>query len=306
MKNSTLITTSLIILTLLGTSIISWQKIITQRSPKTQNVQQFSGERAYQDVESQISFGPRNPGTPGHRQIVEWIASELSSSSWEVEIQYSEMLGHEVINVVGKRVGEVEPNRPWIILGAHYDTRIYADEDPDPEKIMQPVPGANDGASGVAVLLELARILPHEMKQDIWLVFFDAEDNGNIPGWDWILGSRAFVQSLQDKPDAAIIVDMIGDADLNIYLERNSDSELSAEIWAVAEELGYSQFVPLPKYRILDDHVPFIDAGIRAVDIIDFDYPYWHTTEDTIDKVSAESLEAVGETLRVWLLTANP
>jgi glutaminyl-peptide cyclotransferase len=215
------------------------------------------------------------------------------------------MLGQTIQNVIGKRDGVGDSNRSWIIIGAHFDTRIYADEDPDPDKRTQPVPGANDGASGVAVLLELARILPVDLKQDIWLVFFDAEDNGNIPGWDWIMGSRYFVNSLQGKPNAAIIVDMIGDADLNIYLERGSDKELSAEIWSVAADLGYSQFIPFPKYNILDDHVPFLEAGIRAIDIIDFDYPYWHTTEDTLDKVSSESLEAVGETLRVWLLRAN-
>jgi glutaminyl-peptide cyclotransferase len=138
------------------------------------------------------------------------------------------------------------------------------------------------------------------------LVFFDAEDNGRIPGWDWILGSRAFVEALEGKPDAAVIVDMIGDADLEIYLERGSDPELSAEIWDVAAYLGYSQFIPTPKYHILDDHVPFLEAGIPALNIIDFDYPYWHTIEDTVDKVSAESLEAVGETLRVWLLGTAP
>jgi glutaminyl-peptide cyclotransferase len=306
MKTTTSITISFIILTLLGTTIVSWQKILLQSSPSDKKSQQFNGDRALKDIEFQVSLGPRIPGTPGHKQITEWMTSELSSNDWDVEIQYAEMLGHEVINVVGKRVGIGEPERPWIILGAHYDTRIFADEDPDPANRMLPVPGANDGASGVAVLLELARILPDEVEQDIWLVFFDAEDNGNIPEWDWIMGSSAFVQSMQGRPDAVIIVDMIGDADLNIYMERGSDPELSAEIWGVAANLGYSQFIPLPKYHILDDHVPFLDAGIRAVDIIDFDYPYWHTTEDTVDKVSAESLEAVGETLRVWLLNYNP
>lgn len=305
MKNITPIIIYTILITLLGTTIVNWQKILIQSPPSKQKSQQFSGKRAFQDIEFQVSLGPRIPGTQGHREIIDWIAAELSIAGWEVEIQQGEILGQKINNVVGKRGGEGRHNRPWIILGAHFDTRIYADQDPDPTKRMQTVPGANDGASGVAVLLELARVLPGDIEQDVWLVFFDAEDNGNIPEWDWILGSRAFVQSLQGKPDAAIIVDMIGDADLDIYFERYSDPELSAEIWAVAAELGYSQFIPIPKYQILDDHVPFLEAGIRAVDIIDFDYPYWHTTEDTIDKVSAESLEAVGETLRVWLLRAN-
>jgi Zn-dependent M28 family amino/carboxypeptidase len=207
-------------------------------------------------------------------------------------------MGHSIRNVIGKS-GE---GNPWIILGAHFDTRIYADRDPDPTKRSQPVPGANDGASGVAVLLEIARVFPEQYRGEIWLVFFDAEDNGGFPGWDWILGSSAFVEQLQGRPEAAIIVDMIGDADLNIYLERNSNAELSQSIWREAAELGYSSiFINEPKFGMLDDHTPFLMAGIPAVDIIDFDYPYYHTTADTPDKVSAESLKAVGDTLLSWL-----
>jgi Zn-dependent M28 family amino/carboxypeptidase len=194
---------------------------------------------------------------------------------------------------------------------------MLADNDPDPNNHSVPVPGANDGASGVAVLLELARTLPSHLENtaganltsqegtgpgQIWLVFFDAEDNGNIPGWDWILGSRAFVAGLEETPDAAVIVDMIGDADLNIYQELNSDPGLTEEIWSQAQALGYSdRIIPEPKYRMIDDHTPFIEAGIPAVDLIDFDYPYWHTIADTPDKVSAESLQIVGDTLIAWL-----
>jgi len=134
------------------------------------------------------------------------------------------------------------------------------------------------------------------------LVFFDAEDNGKIPGWDWILGSQAFVNELQGQPDAVIIVDMIGDADLNVMMERNSDTTLMAELWGQAAALGFSDhFIAVPGYAMLDDHTPFLEAGIPAVDIIDFDYPYWHTTDDTLDKVSAESLQIVGETILAWL-----
>ncbi len=187
------------------------------------------------------------------------------------------------------------------MLGAHYDTRFFADHDPDESKRKQPVPGANDGASGVAVLLELARTLPPEI-DSTWLVFFDAEDNGRIEGWDWILGSRAFAEEMDFTPNAVVIVDMIGDADLNIYFEKNSNEQIRAEIWKKANELGYPQFINEEKYSILDDHTPFLEMGIPAVDVIDFDYPYWHTTEDTLDKVSAESLEAVGNTLWHWVV----
>ena len=258
----------------------------------------FDSSHAYSDVQTQVSFGPRIPGSEGHAQIRAWMRAELESAGWAVEVQQTERMGHPIYNIVAKRNND---ETPQIILGAHYDTRMIADNDPDPAKRTEPVPGANDGASGVAVLLELARSLPKDTVP-VWLVFFDAEDNGRIPGWDWILGSRAFVEEISVKPRAVVIVDMIGDADLNIHLEKNSDVAIRTEIWSVVEKLGYgTQFINTEKYSMLDDHTPFLEAGIPAVDLIDFDYLYWHTTQDTPDKVSAESLQTVGETLWHWI-----
>jgi glutaminyl-peptide cyclotransferase len=259
---------------------------------------EFYGQRAFEDVQYQVSLGPRTPDSQAHEKVVSWIQNELKDAGWETEIQESAQQGHPVKNVIGRR----GKGKPWIILGAHYDSRMVADQDKDPQKQGQPVPGANDGASGVAVLLELARALPKDFQKQVWLVFFDVEDNGDIPGWDWILGSRAFVQSLNEKPDAAVVIDMIGDANLEIYKERNSTPELVDQIWGEAATLGYSQFKPEGKFSMLDDHTPFLQAGIPAVDIIDFDYPYWHTSEDTPDKVSPDSLKAVGDTLQAWLI----
>ena len=262
----------------------------------------FDGERAYQDVLTQLEFGPRIPGTEGHQRTVDWLVQELTVNDWEVEIQELEYRGKPIRNVIASRgAGE------YIVLGAHYDTRIFADQDPNPENRDQPVPGANDGASGVAVLVELARILPADLPIEVQLVFFDAEDNGGIEDWDWILGSSAYVDQLVRPPQAAIIVDMIGDADLDIYYERNSDLRLMEQIWESANTLGYSGiFIPEYKHSMLDDHTPFIQADIPAVDIIDFDYPSWHTLEDTADKVTSESLNAVGSTLLFWILDWNP
>jgi Zn-dependent M28 family amino/carboxypeptidase len=266
----------------------------------------FDGERALLDVQYQVSLGPRTPGSQAYRLTNAWISSSLEESGWKIERQESQYKGQNVRNVIGKW-GEGET---WIIIGAHYDSRLVADQDPNPEKRYLPVPGANDGASGVAVLLELARIIPerHDFwdkefnSKRIWLVFFDAEDNGNLPTWDWVLGSGLFVASLVSKPDAVIVVSMIGDADLNIYKEKNSHPDLIEEIWEQAEKLGYEDyFIPQYRYRILDDHVPFIEEGIPAAVLIDFDYDYWHTTEDTSDKVSSESLKIVGEVLLNWL-----
>jgi len=259
----------------------------------------FDGDRALQDVYYQTALGPRIPGSEAHEKTIDWIVQRAENNGWIIEIQETDIYQTHVRNIIAKNRSEM----PEVIIGAHYDSRMYADKDPDSQKWTEPVPGANDGASGVAVLLELTRVLPKDIEKNIWLVFFDAEDNGNIPGWDWILGSQAFVQDYAINPEAVVIIDMIGDKDLNIHLENNSHAELSREIWDIAAKMGYNKhFIPTPKYSILDDHIPFIEAGMRAIDIIDFDYAYWHTTEDTPDKLSAESLEIIGKVLHTWLL----
>jgi glutaminyl-peptide cyclotransferase len=259
----------------------------------------FDGERAYLDVQRQVSYGPRVLGSQAHQQAVAYILRELQVSHWETSIQSGEWQGYEVANIVAKKGLE----GPWILIGAHYDSRFIADHDPDAEKRDEPVPGANDGASGVAVLLELARILPDDLSKRVWLVFFDAEDNGNIPGWEWIIGSSQFANSLSECPDSTVVIDMIGDQDLNIHYEHNSNLEIMEDIWSVAEDAGFgNQFVPSFRFSMLDDHTPFLNIGCKAADIIDFDFPAWHTTHDTVDKVSPDSLFVVGETLRRWLI----
>lgn len=262
----------------------------------------YDAQRAYRDVEKQMEFGPRTPGSQAHEQVVQYIQTELESAGWTVEIQETTRLNHPVRNIIARRGS----GSPWTILGAHFDSRMKADRDVDPEKQDQPVPGANDGASGVAVLLELARVLPEDLHGQVWLAFFDTEDQGSLPGWDWILGSRAVADSLTGIPASVIVVDMIGDANQNIFQEANSDPGLTGEIWGVAAQLGYAdRFIPQEKFSMIDDHTPFLEKGIRAIDIIDFDYPYWHTTEDLVDKVSTESLQAVGDTLLHWILKTH-
>ena len=272
----------------------------SENNKTEKEIPDFNSARAYSDVKYQVSLGPRIPGTQGQDQILKWLNAELTQYKWDVELQVHEIKGKTITNLIASR-GE---DGQYILLGAHYDTRIFADLDPDPELRKLPVPGANDGGSGVAVLLEMARILPDDLPMPVQIVFFDAEDNGGIGDWDWILGSRAFVQQLEIPPEAAIIVDMIGDADLKIYKEHNSNDDLMEQIWEQARLLGYDEvFLSEFKNSVLDDHTPFIEAGIPAVDIIDLDYPYWHTTADTADKVSVESLQIVGDTLLTWILS---
>jgi glutaminyl-peptide cyclotransferase len=296
MKNRSLV----IVLGVIGVILLAasgWY-VYSYRSQSEAGPAVFDGQRAYEDVKTQVSFGPRIPGTEGHDRIRAWIQKELEGAGWQVEMQETEALGHPVKNIVAKR-GD---GSPQIVIGAHYDSRMYADNDPDPANQTKPVPAANDGGSGVAVLLGLARSLP-KSSVPVWLVFFDAEDNGRIEGWDWILGSREFVRNNSIQPRAVVVVDMIGDADLNIYKEKNSNTDLTNEIWKTAKDLGYGdKFIDTYKYSMLDDHTPFLEAGLPAVDLIDFDYPYWHTTQDTAAKVSAESLKAVGDTLLAWVM----
>ena len=230
----------------------------------------FDENRAYEDIKMQLSFGPRVTGSDVQDKFIEWLSRELYDAGWQYSIKEAEAMNHPIKNIFAHRSNQ----QPDILLVAHYDSRLLADNDPDPANHTQPVPGANDGASGVAVLLELARVLP-ERTIPVGLVFVDAEDNGRIEGWDWILGSRAFVESLDYKPQAVIVVDMVGDSNLNIYKEKFSDPALTDQLWAVAKELGYGEFfIEDSKHHILDDHVPFLEVGIPAVDIIDIDYPY--------------------------------
>jgi glutaminyl-peptide cyclotransferase len=256
----------------------------------------FSGRGAFAHVEAQMKLGPRPTGSEAWRAVGDYIVRQLEKAGWTVEEQRYAYQGTRIRNIIGRK-----GSGPVVILGAHYDTRLHADQ--DRTNPAAPVPGANDGASGVAVLLELAHSFDlRKLNREIWLSFFDAEDNGDLNGWEWAVGSKFMAQHLSVRPEVVIVVDMIGDADQQIYYERNSDPGWSQRIWAVAHRLGYDRYlIPAVKYAVYDDHIPFAQKGIPAVDIIDFDYPYWHTVEDTADKVSAESLERVGRTLQVLL-----
>ena len=263
---------------------------------------EFDGDSAFQFLLEQTKYGPRTPGSLSHQLTRKMIKDKLTDFGWSVETQEMVVKGHTLYNIIAHR----ESSGPVTLIGTHYDSRLLATEENCLAHADQAVPGANDGASGVAVLLELARTLPLSTAKQVELVFFDAEDQGHIDDWDWILGSRAYVQNMQQPPARVVILDMIGDADLQIYKEKSSDPILNDQIWQAASELGYSDvFQNETKYNILDDHFPFIEKGIPAVDIIDFDYPWWHTISDTNDKVSPASLEIVGKTITHWLET-NP
>lgn len=255
----------------------------------------FDGESALRYAEAQCALGPRPTGSSAGRRTGEYLLAALKSSGWQVESQEFAYRGVGIRNLIAKK-GTGTP----IIVGAHYDTRPRADFDQkDPES---PIIGGNDGASGVAVLLELARVLPRQAQRAVWLAFFDAEDRGGLEGWPFSVGADAMARSLTEKPEAVVVLDMIGDRDLQIYYEANSTMSIQAAIFAEAAKLGYTaQFIPQVKHAMTDDHTPFLALGYPAVDLIDFDYPHWHTLQDTCDKISSSSLEQVGRTMQAWL-----
>ena len=256
----------------------------------------FDGERAYQYALEQCAIGPRPPGSEAGWATGDYIIGQLEELGWESEAQEFEYQGVRLRNVIGS-LGQ----GPVVVLGAHYDTRPVADR--DPEHSSEPIIGGNDGASGVAVLLELADVLAqHELQNEIWLAFFDAEDSGHLGGWPFSVGASYMAQHLTVEPVYVIVVDMVGDAQQELYYEGNSDVRLRKRLWDIAAKLGYEEFVPEVRHSIVDDHLPFLSEGIPAVDIIDFDYPYWHTIEDTCEKVSPESLERVGRVLEELLV----
>lgn len=265
----------------------------------TSQQKQFTGSIAYDLIIKQLSFGPRYPGSPGHQKIIEWLQTYLKTAGWEVEVQHFSYKNVLLANVIAKKGNSNCP----ILLGTHFDTRRFADRDPEPGNRKLPVPGANDGASGVAVLLEIANLINY-LPQDksYCLLFFDGEDQGELFEWEWSIGSTYFVNNLKIFPKYVIILDMVGDRKLNLYYEGFSDKNLSNELWDTANGIGYGTiFIPEKRYTLIDDHKPFIQKGIPSVLLIDFDFHYWHTIQDTLDKTSLESLKIVGETILQWL-----
>ncbi len=255
-------------------------------------------------VEEQIALGSRTPGSDAHARFISQTVDSLQTGGWTVRCDAEKYQGKTIRNIVAERGPETADS--WIVIGAHYDSRITADQEKSADDRMKAVPAANDGASGAAVLLGLAKTLPESSEKRITLAFFDAEDQGHVMGWpDWCLGSRLLAAqygALERKPDAVIVIDMIGDADLNVYREKNSDAGLTDALFGLANRLGLSkQFINEEKYAMYDDHIPFIEQGIPAADLIDFDYPWWHTLNDTADKLSEESLQAVYRLLYAYL-----
>ena len=272
-------------------------------------VPEFNGTNAMSHLVAQCDFGPRPPGSDNLSLCREYIVDILESHGWQTELQNFTYQDVSCANIIAW-YGSIR--NATAILGAHYDTRPLADNDPDPANRSRPVLGANDGASGTAVLLEMARILPVDVREEVELVFFDAEDSGYINGWSWIVGSTYYVDQLASNRvssiSSMILLDMVGDSELRLQRERSSTRSLQDVIWSLAADLGYQDtFLDSLGGSILDDHTPFLDVGIPAVDIIHHNPlpSTWHTVDDIPERCSAESLQIVGEVVETYLVNQS-
>jgi len=251
------------------------------------NITPFLGEKAYDHVERLVGLGPRTIGSESLSRARDYIGEYLEGLGIEVvrDDFVASFKGREY--AMENIIGVIRGDDQIIALGGHYDTKD--------------IPGANDGGSSAGLLLEMARALSERpQKHTIWLIFFDGEDTGDKEG-EMFYGSRhlAAICSNGTKPQWLILVDMIGDRRLGIRRDRNSDPHLTDLVWGTAERLGYGRYFKDSSLAVLDDHVPFMAIGVPSCVLIDFSYgplnSYWHTQRDSMDKISAKSLKAVGD-----------
>jgi glutaminyl-peptide cyclotransferase len=268
---------------------------------------EFNADSAMSYVRQQVAFGPRVPGSPGWQKTGDWIVAKLrTTADLVVEQKWTHTLAKGGTIPQRNIFARFKPaSTDRILYVAHWDTRPRADSESEPANQDKPIPGANDGASGVAVLLAVAdalKKLPSNFGVD--LLFVDGEDYGTFgPDVDVLIGATYFASHLPNpgyKPMFGVLFDMVGDADLNIPQEMYSAQNAPAvvqRVWGKAKELGLDKyFLPdMRGYPITDDHYPLLKAGLQVIDVIDIDYDHHHKLSDDVDKVSAKSLKIVGD-----------
>ncbi|HEX9971425.1 MAG TPA: M28 family peptidase [bacterium] len=272
-----------------------------------QSIPDFNEQNSFQYLEKQCEFGARVPGTEAHLKCRDYLVATLRNYSNQVTLQpfQATMPTSNKPITCYNIIANFYPNQTRrVLLCAHWDTRPWADRDPNPANHQKPVLGANDGASGVAVLLEIARIISIvPPKYGVDIVLFDAEDFGMYGQNDtWALGSKQFAKNVVKNyhPEFGILLDLIGDADQQLYIEQNSyryTRSVVDKVWDIAQQLNIHEFIPDARYEVYDDHLSLLEIGIQCIDIIDFDYQHWHTISDTPDKCSPESLDNIGRVL---------
>jgi glutaminyl-peptide cyclotransferase len=266
---------------------------------------EFDGQTAFGYIQTQVAFGPRVPGTDAHEKMANWLDSLLRQRADTVIVQrWNHVTTSRDTLPLRNFIARFNPSAAKrLLLLAHWDSRPVSDS-PVSRDSSHAVVGANDGGSGVALLLGVADVLKRSPPAiGVDLLFVDGEDYGDFtkaPG-DVLIGSRYY--GAHHPPGAqplyAVLFDLVADKDLQIYQEGNSlvgAPEVVELVWDTAKDLGYGgYFIASPRHTLIDDHLELQKAGIRAIDVVDFDYPAWHTQYDTIDKVSAASLQVVGD-----------
>lgn len=281
----------------------------------------FDADSAYHYLAHQVNAGPRVPNTAVHKAVGDYLVSELKRHGASVIEQKADLKAFDGTILKSRNIfGQYNlESSDRLLLVAHYDCRPWADQDSDPEKRALPVDGANDGASGVAVLLEIARQLSQSNPgTGVDILFVDAEDWGEESNDDsWAMGARYFVNNPIKPgyiPSEVILADMVGGAGAKFpieYFSQTSSPDLTAKIWNAASATGNGSLFPKKMGgAVTDDHVEFIKAGIPAVDIIEyhdsgFD-PDWHTSHDTLENIDKSTLKAVGETILYYIYSKNP
>jgi hypothetical protein len=277
-------------------------------------VEPFSGDRALAYVEKQLEFGDRSTGSTSNVRMGDWLIEELRLLGWDVVVQPFVVADDlPARNIIAIRSISPTPARTAMLL-THYDTRMFADRDADAANHIQPTLGANAGASGVAVLLELARTLDvAATEHTVCLVFLDAEENNNIEGWEGSMGSTYLVQRLDADiprcraPRFGIYLDMVGGENQRLFAETSSYPLLTRSVWEVAAELGHgSSFINEPTWSANDAHSRLREIEVPAITISDYNYQHRATMQDTFQQLSAESLGEIGSTLKMWLERGAP
>ncbi len=288
---------------LLGLALLCLLVVLVRRSGTSYGAiwEDFSGEKALAHVRALVELGPRPAASDAIKKARTYLRHELETNGWRVEEQrFTEQTPRgpvEFVNLIARRPHE---SKKLFLLGSHYDTKSF-----DSIRFV----GANDGGSSTGALLEMARVLNAvpSLAAQIELVFFDGEEAyEHFTNTDGLYGSRYFAQQLLDQKRVAsyrggIVWDMMGDRDLTITLPPDSPQELASGIFAAADALRVSKHFTYLQDGMLDDHTPLNEAGVPTIDLIDFDYPPWHTSQDTMDKLSAESLQTVGRVTLYYL-----
>lgn len=295
------------------------------QAPTKATPAKIDGDRAYGYLKALCAIGPRPAGSAANTKQRLLVAEHFKKHGGKVREQPFtgvDPVSNAQVSMVNL-IGSWFPERlDRVVIGVHYDTRPFPDEDPVFANRRLPFVGANDGASGVAVLMEIAHHLTDSPTPwGVDLVLFDGEElvygGGNFQTGEYFLGSKAFAQEYKKtrneknaaRYSAGLVLDMVGDRDLIIDKEPHSIEfapKLVSDVWAVARSLKVTQFRDRTGRAVLDDHLALNDAGIPTIDIIDFDYPHWHTAQDTPEQCSGASLAAVGKVVTAWLSKPKP